>query len=92
MVHILSNATDTTIFQSIDTYQAYVRKTPSLSYQSNTGSIPFRSQLSPTLMSQEILKALEIAQSEGYISKDGHFTAAGKNYVEQNKEVFSLME
>ena len=45
-----------------------------------------------THKTQEILKAIEIAQSEGYISKDGHFTAAGKNYVEQNKEVFSLME
>ena len=41
---------------------------------------------------QEILKAIEIAQSEGYVSKDGHLTAAGKSYVEQNKEVFSLVE
>jgi hypothetical protein len=45
-----------------------------------------------TYKPQEILKAIEIAQSEGYISKDGHLTAAGKNYVEQHKEVFSLME
>ena len=41
---------------------------------------------------QEILKAIEIAQSEGYISKDGHLTAAGKSYVEQNNNVFSLVE
>ena len=41
---------------------------------------------------QEILKAIEIAQSEGYVSKDGHLTAAGRNYVEQHKEVFSLVE
>ena len=49
-------------FQSIDTYQAYGSKNP-LHYHINQthGSIPFRSQLSPTLMSQEILKALEIA-------------------------------
>jgi hypothetical protein len=45
-----------------------------------------------THKTQEILKAIEIAQSEGYISKDGHLTAAGKNYVEHNKEVFSLVE
>ena len=37
-------------------------------------------------------KTQEIAQTEGYISKDGHITAAGKSYVEQNKEVFSLVE
>jgi hypothetical protein len=43
-------------------------------------------------MSQEILKAIEIAQTEGYISKDGPLTEAGKNYVKQNKEVFSLVE
>jgi hypothetical protein len=45
-----------------------------------------------THKTQEILKAIEIAQTEGYISKDGHFTAAGKNYVAQNREVFSLVE
>lgn len=45
-----------------------------------------------TYKTQEILKAIEIAQTEGYISKDGHLTAAGKSYVEQNKEVFSLVE
>jgi hypothetical protein len=45
-----------------------------------------------THKTQEILKAIEIAQSEGYISKDDHLTAAGKNYVEHNKEVFSLVE
>ena len=45
-----------------------------------------------TYKTQEILKAIEIAQSEGYISKDGHLTAAGKNYIKQNKEVFSLVE
>ena len=45
-----------------------------------------------TYKTQEILKAIEIAQAEGYISKDGHLTAAGKNYLEQNKEVFSLAE
>jgi uncharacterized protein YegP (UPF0339 family) len=43
-------------------------------------------------MSQEILKAIEIAQTEGYTSKDGPLTEAGKNYVKQNKEVFSLVE
>ena len=37
-----------------------------------------------THKTQEILKAIEIAQTEGYISKDGHLTAAGKNYVKQN--------
>ena len=45
-----------------------------------------------THKTQEILKALEIAQTEGYISRDGHLTAAGKSYVEQNREVFSLVE
>jgi len=45
-----------------------------------------------TCKTQEILKAIEIAQTVGYISKDGHLTAAGKNYVEQNKEVFSFVE
>ena len=45
-----------------------------------------------TYKTQEILKAIEIAQSEGYISKDDHLTAAGKNYVKQNREVFSLVE
>ena len=45
-----------------------------------------------TYKTQEILKAIEIAQAEGYISKDGHLTAAGRSYVKQNKEVFSLVE
>ena len=45
-----------------------------------------------TCKTQEILKAIEIAQTVVYISKDGHLTAAGKNYVEQNKEVFSFVE
>ena len=45
-----------------------------------------------THKTQEILKAIEIAQTEGYISKDGHLTVAGKNYVEQNRELFSLVE
>ena len=45
-----------------------------------------------TFKTQKILEAIEIAQCEGYISKDGHLTAAGKNYVEQHKEVFSLAE
>ena len=48
--------------------------------------------ISETYKTQEILKAIEITQTEGYISKDGHLTAAGKSYVEQNKEVFSLVE
>ena len=34
-----------------------------------------------TCKTQEILKAIEIAQTVGYIIKDGHLTAAGKNYV-----------
>ena len=45
-----------------------------------------------THKTQEILKAIEIAQTEGYISRDCHLTAAGKSYVEQNREVFSLVE
>ena len=45
-----------------------------------------------TYKTQEILKAIEIAQTVGYISKDGHLTAAGRSYVKQNKEVFSLVE
>ena len=45
-----------------------------------------------TYKTQEILKAIEIGQTEGYMSKNGHLTAAGKSYVEQNKEVFSLVE
>ena len=45
-----------------------------------------------THKTQEILKAIEIARSEVYISKDGHLTAAGKTYLEQHKEVFSLVE
>jgi len=45
-----------------------------------------------THKTQEILKAIEIAQTEGYISKAGHLTAAGKSYIEQNREVFSLVE
>ena len=43
-----------------------------------------------TYKTQEILKAIEIAQSEGYISKDGHLTAAGRSYAEQKKKCFSL--
>ena len=43
-----------------------------------------------THKTQEILKAIEIAQSEGYISKDGHLTAAGRSYAEQKKKCFSL--
>ena len=45
-----------------------------------------------THKTQEILEAIEIAQSEGYISEDGHLTAVGRNYVKQHKEVFSLAE
>ena len=45
-----------------------------------------------TFKTQEILEAIEIAQCEGYISKDGHLTAAGRNYVKQHKVVFSLAE
>ena len=45
-----------------------------------------------THKTQEILKAIEIAKTEGYIRRDGHLTAAGKSYVEQNREVFSLVE
>ena len=45
-----------------------------------------------TYKTQEILKAIEIAQNEGYISRDGHLTAAGESYIEQNREVFSLVE
>ena len=45
-----------------------------------------------THKTQEIPKAIEIAQTEGYISKDGHLTAVGRSYVGQNKEVFSLVE
>ena len=45
-----------------------------------------------TYKTQEILKAIEIAQAESYISKDCHLTAAGKNYIAQNGEVFSLVE
>ena len=33
--------------------------------------------ISETYKIQEILKAIEIAQTEGYISADGHLTAAG---------------
>ena len=50
------------------------------------------SYIGETHKTQDILKAIEIAQTEGYISKDGHLTAAGKNNVEQNKEVLSLVE
>jgi hypothetical protein len=31
-----------------------------------------------THKTQDILKAIEIAQTEGYLSKDGYLTAAGK--------------
>ena len=44
-----------------------------------------------TYKTQEILKAIEIAQTEGYISKDGHLTAAGKSYVELHNDVFSFV-
>ena len=40
-----------------------------------------------THKTQEILKAIEIAQTEGYISRDGHLTAAGKSYIARNREV-----
>ena len=45
-----------------------------------------------TYKTQEILKAIEIAQTEGYISTDGHLTAAGKIYIAQKREVFSVVE
>jgi hypothetical protein len=45
-----------------------------------------------TYKTQEILKAIEIAQTEGYISTDGHLTAAGKSYIAQNRDVFSVVE
>ena len=45
-----------------------------------------------TYKTQEILKAIEIAQTEGYISTDGHLTEAGKSYITQNREVFSVVE
>lgn len=45
-----------------------------------------------TYKTQEILKAIEIAQTQGYVSKDGHLTDARKSYVEHNREVFSLVE
>jgi hypothetical protein len=48
--------------------------------------------IAETHKTQDILKAMDIAETEGYISKDGHLTAAGKNNVEQNREVFSLVE
>ena len=38
-----------------------------------------------TYKTQEILKAIEIAQTEGYISTDGHLTEAGKSYIAQNR-------
>ena len=41
-----------------------------------------------THKTQEILKAIEIAQTEGYISRDGNLTAAGKSYIARNREVF----
>ena len=48
--------------------------------------------IAETYKTQEILKAIEIAQAEGYISKDDNLTAAGKNYIAQNREVFSLLD
>ena len=45
-----------------------------------------------THKTQEILKAIEIAQTEGYISTDVHLTEAGKSYIAQNREVFSVVE
>ena len=49
-------------------------------------------KIGETHKTQEILKAKEIAQTEGYISKEGHLTAAGKNHIAQNREVFSRAE
>ena len=45
-----------------------------------------------THKTQEILKAIEIAQTEGYISTDGHLTESGKSYIAQNREVFSAVK
>ena len=45
-----------------------------------------------TYKTQEILKAIEIAQTEGYMSRDGHLTAAGKSYIARNRGVFSVVE
>jgi len=33
-------------------------------------------------------EALEIAQREGYFSKDGYMTKRGSSFVEQQKEIF----
>ena len=41
---------------------------------------------------QRILTALEIAQNQGFICEDGYLTKAGKSYIEQKKEAFTLME
>ena len=41
---------------------------------------------------QRILTALEIAQNRGFICEDGYLTEAGKSYIEQEKEAFSVME
>ena len=41
---------------------------------------------------QRILTALEIAQNHGFICEDGYLTKAGVRYIEQEKEVFTLME
>jgi len=41
---------------------------------------------------QGILTALEIAQNQGFICEDGYPTKAGVRYIEQKKEVFTMME
>ena len=41
---------------------------------------------------QRILTALEIAQDQGSICEDGYLTKAGVRYIEQKKEVFTMME
>jgi hypothetical protein len=41
---------------------------------------------------QRILTALEIAQNQGFICEDGYLTESGQRYIEQNREVFSLLE
>ena len=36
--------------------------------------------------------ALEIAQREGYLSRDGYMTEQGSRFVEQQKEIFVTKE
>ena len=36
----------------------------------------------------DLNEALEIAQREGYFSKDGYMTKRGSSFVEQQKEIF----